>query len=620
MAQPVSSSKAEVGTSVREEPAGAASKLKLHILLIFAFWAAIYVPGMFTPALLDDADSIHAEAAREIVVRQDWVTLHVNGLRYLEKAPLMYWGMAASFKLFGVSEWAARLPLALGALATLLATYAIGRRNLGERAAFWSAVVLATGIGAYLFTRILIPDLLVGLWLTIGFDFFLRGLDQERPSRWSCWGLAAAAALNVLTKGLIGIVFPAAIIALYLLLTGSLKHLLRIRLISSALVLVAIAAPWHILASLANPPQGEARGFFWWYFVNEHFLRYLNKRVPMDYDTVPLWAFWAMMLLWLLPWCVFLVQALGRVPHKLRDVTKGMDRQQRALLLFALWAAVVLLFFSFSSRQEYYTVPALPALALIVGNWLAAESESKAGSRMRRWGRVGAGVLMAAGVAAGAAGAFFLSLSRTVPASAELSDLLRKNPGQYALSLGHVLDLTPQALGMFRYPLTLFAVSFVLGTVVAFYWRRRGECERSNWALAIMMVFVLTAVHAGLVMFSPILSSKDLAMAIQERYKPGDVIAVNGPYEEASTLNFYIGQNIHIINNRLHGNMLNGSLYPDAPRVFEDDGSFARLWNGSRRVFVWTEEGDMPPGVRPETAHVIAKRSGKMIYSNRPDR
>jgi 4-amino-4-deoxy-L-arabinose transferase-like glycosyltransferase len=90
----------------------------------------VYVPGLFSPPLLDDADSIHAEAAREVIVRHDWTTLYIDGVRYLEKAPLMYWGMAASYTVFGVSDWAARLPLALGVLALLLTTYSLGKRTL----------------------------------------------------------------------------------------------------------------------------------------------------------------------------------------------------------------------------------------------------------------------------------------------------------------------------------------------------------------------------------------------------------------------------------------------------------------------------------------------------------
>ncbi len=283
-------------------------------------WAVVYLPGLFTPPLLDDADSVHAEAAREMVVRHDWTTLYIDGLRYLEKAPLMYWTMAASFKVFGVKDWAARLPVILGVLALLLATYSLGKRTLGERAGFWAAVVLTVSIGPYLFTRVLIPDMLIGLWLTLGFDFFLRTLDEEQPSIASCWGLAATAALNVLTKGLIGIVFPAAIIGIYLVLTGNLKHLLRMRLLSSTAVLLVIAAPWHIAAAVANPAAGQSRGFLWFYFVNEHFLRYLGKRIPHDYDTVPLLVFWGLLFLWLFPWSAFLVQARGQGAASLEPV------------------------------------------------------------------------------------------------------------------------------------------------------------------------------------------------------------------------------------------------------------------------------------------------------------
>ena len=190
----------------------------------------------------------------------------------------------------------------LGVLAMLLVTYGLGRRSFGERGGLLSAVVLGTSLGPYLFTRFLIPDTLVGLWLALTFYFFLRSMEEDVPSRLSCWGMAVASALNVLTKGLIGLVFPVAVIGMFLLLTGNLRYLLRVRLLSSTVIFLLVAAPWHILAALRNPTQGAVRGFLWFYFVNEHFLRYLNQRVPRDYDTVPLLVFWGLLLLWLLPW------------------------------------------------------------------------------------------------------------------------------------------------------------------------------------------------------------------------------------------------------------------------------------------------------------------------------
>src|SRR5437763_12088546 len=290
---------------------------RLFISLIVLAWLTIYAGSLFQPPLLDDADTVHAEAAREMVLRNDWVTLHINdGFRYLEKAPLLYWTVAASFKLFGVHEWSARLPIALGVLALLLVVYRLGRRVYGEEGGLYAALALATGCGPVIYTRFLIPDMMVGLWLALGFDFFLTTLEQERPSRWCCWGIAATMALNVLSKGLIGLVFPVGTIAIYLLLTGNLRHLLKLRLVSSFLIFLAIAAPWHLLAGFRNPAQGHARGFFWFYFINEHFLRYLNKRYPADYDTLPLGLFWGLMLLWLMPWTVFIVQALGEIPRK----------------------------------------------------------------------------------------------------------------------------------------------------------------------------------------------------------------------------------------------------------------------------------------------------------------
>ncbi|HUI84813.1 MAG TPA: glycosyltransferase family 39 protein [Candidatus Binatia bacterium] len=585
---------------------------------IALLWAVVYVPGLFSPPpLLDDADSVHAEAAREMLVRHDWTTLYIDGVRYLEKAPLLYWGMAASYKVFGVKDWAARLPLILGMLALLLATWSLGKRTLGDRAGFWAALVLAVSIGPYLFTRILIPDMLIGLWLTLGFDFFLRTLDEQSPSRLSCWGLAATAALNVLTKGLIGLVFPAAIIAIYLALTGNLKHLLRMRPASSTLVLLIIAAPWHVAAALENPAAGQARGFLWFYFVNEHFLRYLGRRIPNDYDTVPLAVFWGLLFVWLFPWSAFLLQSFASIPRRWKQLRGAMGRRERALLLYAIWASAILLFFSFSTRQEYYALPALPALALLIGGWLQQEDESPAGSRLRKAGRIGSLALAIVGALVFAATMFLLAQSRGTPANSDLADLLKKNPDEYALALGHMFDLTPRALGLFRPPLAIFGIALLAGSALNLLCRRRNFAAAGNWALTIMMVFVLLAVHQGLVGFSPILSSKKLADAVEQEFRPGDVIVSYGTYEDASTINFYVRQPIHVVNSRTNGDVYFGSLFPDAPRLFDDDASFASLWRGPRRVFLWVEENNVPPIVRQSGSYQLARSGGKLILMNR---
>ncbi len=589
---------------------------KISILLLIALWAVIYMTGLSRPALLDDADTVHAEAAKEMLQRHDWVTLYVNGERYLEKAPLMYWSVAASYKIFGISEWSTRFPLMLVVLAMILSTYGLGRWAFGDEGGFVSALVLTTALGPFLFTRFLIPDVAVGLWLTPTFWFFLMSVEQTKPPRWVCWGLAAVCALNVLTKGLIGLVFPVGAILLYLLLTGNLRHLLKLRLFSSTLVFLVVAAPWHILAALRNPPQGNVRGFLWFYFVNEHVNRFLNTRVPRDYDKVPLLLFWALLVVWLIPWTVFLPQSLQEVPRRWREFRSQMSRRRRAYLLFFLWNLVIVGFFSLSTRQEYYTIPAIPGMALLVGGWLQRERTSVVGSGERRGGRISSAVLLVIGVVIAAAGFALLVFSKVPAPGTDLSDLLRKNPQDYALSFGHFLDLTPQAMGAFRLPLFGFSLAFLLGTIGNFILRHRDRAGAGNAALVAMMVVVLACVRIAFGIFSPIISSKDLALAIREQYRPGDVIVVYGLYENASTLSFYTGLRLR----SLHapgGNMWYGAQFPDAPPVWETQESFVSMWNSPGRVFFWTDQKD-PAALKELKSFVVARRGGKTIFSNLP--
>ena len=604
-------------------------KRRVFLALIVLLWALVYLSSLRQPALLDDADTVHAEAAREMVASNDWVTLHINGsvnngFRYLEKAPLIYWVTAVSFKVFGVHDWSARLPVALGVLALLLLTYRLGRRVFGEEGGFYSALVLGTGFGPFIFTRILIPDMLVGLWLALGFDFLLTTLEQEKPSRWICWGIAATMALNVLTKGLIGLVFPIGTIFVFLLLTGNLRRLFKLHLFSSFLVFLAIAAPWHLLAGFRNPAQGQTKGFFWFYFVNEHFLRYLNKRFPADYDTVPLWLFWGLMLLWLMPWTAFILQALGRVPHRIAEWHAGLTAEQRGTLLFTIWTLSVLVFFSFSSRQEYYVIPGVPGLALLIGGWLARETTSSLDSAERRSGRVSSLVLIAIGVAACVAAVMLAVRSHTPPPGYDIAELLKKNPQDYALSFGHFLDLTPQAMGAFRVPLLVTGIAFAVGTILNWLLRRSNRTFSANLALAAMMAVLLHEAHAGLVVFSPVLSSKVLADKIEQYWKPGDVIEVNGDYETASSVNFYTHQPVYILNGRCN-NIWYGSTFPDAPTIFDDNTSFDKRWHSGQTVFLLTEEAPESTGTCPQKDKLpdyvwqacrLAKWGGKVVLTN----
>ncbi|HEU4416808.1 MAG TPA: glycosyltransferase family 39 protein, partial [Candidatus Angelobacter sp.] len=336
---------------------------------------------------MDDVDAVQAQIARNMLVSGDWTTARLDGVAYLEKSPLVYWMMAGSYAIFGVHDWAARLPLALAVVLLCWTTYRFGRWAFGQEAGTYAGLMLATSTGLFLFTRILIPDAILTLTITGAIWAWLRLLDPGElyPRRWAAvMGLCFGAGL--LLKGLIAVVFPVLAGLAFMALTRQLFSLAawrRMHLWLVAGIALLIAAPWHIMATLRNPPYfalsmhsgpGEYRGFFWLYFFNEHLLRFLNLRYPRDYNTVPRLWFWLFNLIWLFPWTAYLPAAAGQ------DYG-AHSRAGRARLMAACWIGVVMLFFTFSTTQEYYSMPIYPALALLLGSAVAS-----ARARRLRWG------------------------------------------------------------------------------------------------------------------------------------------------------------------------------------------------------------------------------------------
>ncbi len=172
---------------------------------------------------MDDVDAVQAQIARNMVSSGDWVTARLDGVAYLEKAPLIYWAIAASYKIFGASDWAARIPIALSAMALAWLTAAFGIWAFGRRAGFYAGLCISTCIGLFLFTRILIPDVTITATMTLTMWAFLRAIDEEerRPRLWA-FLLAVSIGISLLLKSLIGLVFPAGAALLYLLFTRQL--------------------------------------------------------------------------------------------------------------------------------------------------------------------------------------------------------------------------------------------------------------------------------------------------------------------------------------------------------------------------------------------------------------
>ena len=613
--------------------------------VLLALWVLLYASfTLMTPPLLDDADSVHAEVAREMIVRNDWVTLYANGVRYLEKAPLLYWSMAASFKVFGANTGAARVPLALTVLLLAATMESFARRAFGSaQAGLTAGLITLSSFGIFIFTRITIPDALVCLWITLAIFCYWLNLQRSAPSPLLCWGFAVCCALNVLTKGLIGLVFPVGIVAVHLLFAdgwrGMVASLRQLYPVSSAAIFLLTAAPWHGMAAEANPTEGHpgglawvrghwsvplptegnVHGWTWFYFMNEHVLRYLNLRVPRDYDTVPLWLFYGLVLVWLMPWSAYLPSALRAVPWWAAVRRISLDDAASTRLLLGVWAAVMMLFFSFSTRQEYYCLPALPALILLLTGWF--EEEAREAEAFRVPGRlVPAGqrisvVLLVLGSAAALACGLFALHAQAPGPGVDLASLLKQNPGDYALSFGHFLDLNAKALGAFRTPLLVTGFATFFGTLGGWWARRAYRPTIGTLWLAAGATGFLLAAHLGLQIFAPVLSSEPLAEAIAPLLKPDDIVMINGEYESGSTLGFYLQQNdVHILNGR-SSNLWYGSFFRDAPPLFETNATLPVLWTGRRRVFLWTEPDKVPQKLGGPS-FLIAERGGKEILSN----
>jgi hypothetical protein len=413
-----------------------------------------------------------------------------------------------------------------------------------------------------------------------------------------------------LLKGLIAAVFPVAAAFLYLAFTRQLlvrETWSRLRPFTGALAILGIAAPWHVLATLRNPPYfdftmrsvpGEYHGFFWFYFLNEHLFRFLDMRHPRDYNTVPRLYFWLFHLLWFFPWSAFF-------PSLTRLSFKPADRAGRTRLLLLCWTGFLLVFFTFSTTQEYYSMPCYPALAMLVGGAMASPDV---------WIERGRKLVAVVAAAAGLAILGILSQVWNLPAPGDISQALTHNPDLYTLSLGHMGDLTLRSFAWLKGPLVLAGVAFLLGAAGG--WRLPDR--RAYLALAAMVVLFLQAARWAMVAFDPYMGSKPLADALVQ--SPEGELIVDNQYYAFSSVFFYANRRALLLNGRVN-NLEYGSYAPGAPDVFIDDARFAELWRESRLRYLLVE-GPRAPRVQSLAAegsfHLVKSSGGKFLYANQP--
>ncbi|HEY0758057.1 MAG TPA: glycosyltransferase family 39 protein [Acidisarcina sp.] len=645
--------------------------------VLLLVYIAVHFAALFSPSLLDDVDSTHALAAQHIVLSGDWVTLQPNGIRYLEKAPLPYWLAAVDYRIFGFNVFASHLPASLAVLATAVLGWLWARRAYGERAAFYSALALLTSVGIFLFTRFFIPEAILSFFLAAALYFFLTALEDRRPARF--YFVYASLALAVLTKGLIAPVFFLAAVIPYLLLTGFWRRWREFRLFSGLLLFLAIAAPWHVLASLRNPDHGHplgnipspgnVHGFFYFYFINEQVLRFLGRRFPHDYNKLPFYLYWPLHLVWLFPWSLFLPIALRQAWRKRRGwlsdlrpftpqtVDFYIDRahlqdpaahaarlkfRARTSWLLALYAGFILIFFALSTNQEYYTYPAYFALLLLtVGALTSAEQSPRAPSNWFNWLHA---VFAVVGIGSAAALGYGLWSSRSLPFVPDIGTLLaHRAVGGYSLSMSHFFDLTAPSFAALREPAAMAAIALFAGPLLAWILRRKGHPVEATTSIAFTSAIFLIAAHTAFGRFEPLLSSRAMADTIkrielrESALEPGSEsgsgltassraqVLLYGDQSDGSSIPFYTNQQAYLVHNTVPGqcpglsSMLWGSCYPDAPHIFLDDQALLQAWGtGPRKfLFVTGEYKAHVAALLGSRAQAVQELADKTLYTDR---
>jgi 4-amino-4-deoxy-L-arabinose transferase-like glycosyltransferase len=441
----------------------------------------------------------YAEMAREMLSSGDWITTRLNGIKYFEKPPLQTWMNALTFAAFGLGDWQARLWTGLSGLGGVLLTGYAGAKVFGQRTGFYAALVL--GSSFYWVACAQIDSLDMGLsgMMTIALCGLLLGQrdgasDGERRN-WMlvCW---AGMALAVLSKGLIGIVLPGAVLVLYTLFTRDWALWSRLHLVKGLLLFAAIAAPWFVLVAIKNPEQPH------FFFIHEHWERFFLKTHHREGP-------WHYFLLLLMP---FIVPWLGMLPSSLVMAGRREPGQFRPRLMLLIWAVFIFVFFSkSSSKLPGYILPIFPALALLIAFNL------EHGSRRTRM--IAAGMVCAIGAALIAAVPFITGI--------------KHHPGELWL----LQSIQPWTL----------AAGFVAlsGGALALVYARQLKRDLSVLAMALAGFGMTELLLTGFEPYGAARAGVALLAPIKAELKPDTKIYSVGTYEQSLT--FYLRRTVTLV-------------------------------------------------------------------------
>jgi 4-amino-4-deoxy-L-arabinose transferase-like glycosyltransferase len=557
----------------------------------------LYLWGVWAFPLSDPDAGMYADIGSRMVQSGDWVTPRFNGLRYLEKPPLLFWLIAVTYKGAGTSEWGAHLWPALSGIGAVATTMLIGSTCFNPRLGLLSGLILATTVGCFVFARVVSTDLLFTCFISLGFFAFLHMYEGRSP--W--WNLLfyACLGLAVMTKGIIGLLLPGLVIMTFLALTQEWPMLKKLAAWWGVPLMLAIALPWHVIVAARH------EGFFSFYLLDNHILRFLGQRAFVE-DDVPL-SFPAFLLATgalFGPWSLFLPAALKEGTGWLREPT----RDGKHWLFVGLWGGLVVLFFALSPlKLEHYGLPAFPALALLVGRFW--EGRWQQASAPSFWVLI---PLAALCIPALLMATQVISLAPLIELSFATDVYSRMVQVQ---GESFTIPLLSQLLPIFQ----ASGVVLCIGSLVTFLLYLRQAPRRAFVCFTLMTVLLLGLVGATLTRVGTFRSVKSLVSLLLPRLSPEAVVIHEGPLENSAGLTYYTGRQIYVVDGR-RGDLDFGSRFPEAHGLFLDGEAVSQLWQSSQRIFLVTDRAPASSVLRltvPEERHLVGQEGRRWVYTNR---
>jgi 4-amino-4-deoxy-L-arabinose transferase-like glycosyltransferase len=558
----------------------------------------LFLLGLGRTPFLDPPEGFHAAVAQSMTRSGDWITLRINGVRYFDKPPLLYWLMATSFGAAGVTPLAARLPSALAAVGVAALTARLGMLLGGPRLGLLAGLMVGANLGVFLYARIVKPDLLFVLIILLAYAGFI--LAYRGAGRWALVVFYASLGVATLAKDVLGALGPCVVIGVFFWWSRE-RPLAPWVPWWGPLLTAAIALPWYLLVEHRHP------GFLWYTIVDNHLLNFTRQRVFPDED-VPLGAFEFVLVTGaaFLPWALAAPWAVARVLRR-----PWSDATARLWALLGLWAVVVVGFFTVSPfKLPHYGLPAFPALALLVARVWDESIEATAGSVRPRTLLVPVSVVFA--LAAVAAGVAWSGVS-PVPAETltSLDVTTRNSAARGGAVAGASLERFAPMLGR----CTLVFGLGTLGMVIAVW--RRAPGLGVGVALATMVAFLPVAAD-GMTTFARTRSAATVVDALARAAAPGDVVVHEGPLENTGSLLLRIAGPIRVVDG-LQSNLAFGATFADSRDLFWDAPRLQAAWERPQRVFLVSgvDPGrSVVRGLPPGRVHVVARGGGRWLYSN----